>query len=184
MKSIEIMVNEHENIRRMLRVVRNISYEVLTIGEFDIEDITKVIDFIRVYADKHHHGKEEDILFETMNKKIEKLAKAGAITGMYIEHDMGRLYMLNLEKSVKEYRSGDDWARLDIIANAISYADLLERHIEKENTAMYKFAENMLDEESKAYIERETDKIEDQAKESGLKEKYISILEELEEKYN
>ncbi len=184
MKSIEIMVKEHENIRRMLKVVRNISYEVLTLGEFELEDMDKVIDFIRNYADKHHHGKEEDILFETMNKKIEKLAKAGAITGMYIEHDMGRLYMLNLEKALKEYDLGDDKARLDIIANSISYAALLERHIEKENTAMYKFAENMLDEESKAYIERETKKIEDLADESGIKEKYISMLEELEQKYN
>lgn len=178
------MVSEHENIRRMLKVVRNISYEVLTLGDFEIDDMYKVIEFIRSYADKHHHGKEEDILFETMNKKIEKLAKAGAITGMYIEHDMGRLYMLNLEKALKEYDSGDDKVRLDIIANAISYADLLERHIEKENTAMYKFAENMLDGESKAYIERETQKIEDLADESGIKEKYISMLERLESKYN
>ena len=35
-----------------------------------------------------------------MNKEIEKLAKSEAITGMYIEHDSGRLYMTNLEKEV------------------------------------------------------------------------------------
>jgi hemerythrin-like domain-containing protein len=184
MKTIEIMVEEHENIRRMLKVVRNISYRVLTLGDFDLEDINKIIDFIRNYADKHHHGKEEDILFETMNKKIEKLARAGAITGMYIEHDMGRLYMGNLEKAVEDYKSGNDQARLDIIANAISYTDLLERHIEKENTAMYRFAENMLDEESKAYIETEATKIEELAKEKGLQKRYLSILGKLEDKYN
>lgn len=183
-KSIEIMVEEHENIRRMLKVGRNLSYKVLTLEEFDVGDIEKIIDFIRVYADQHHHGKEENILFETMNEKIERLAKAGAITGMYIEHDMGRLYMNNLEKALESYKAGDDMARLDIIANIISYAALLERHIEKENTAMYKFAENMLDSESKNYIEEEAGKIEDLAREEGLQEKYISILEELEKKYN
>lgn len=184
MESIEIMVKEHENIRRMLKVLRNISYRVLTLGDFDPDDIDDAIDFVRTYADKHHHGKEEDILFKTMNEKIEKLAKAGAITGMYIEHDMGRLYMGNLEKSVEDYKSGNDYARLDIIANAISYSDLLDRHIEKENTAMYRFAENMLDDESKAYIEREAKEIEESAKEKGIQGKYVSILEKLERKYN
>lgn len=183
MESIKIMVAEHENIRRMLMVLRSISYRVMTLGEFDAEDIPKVIDFVRIYADKHHHGKEENILFETMNKRIEKLAKAGAITGMYIEHDLGRLYMGNLEKAVDKYELGDDEARLDIIGNAISYTDLLERHIEKENTAMYKFAEKMLDDESKAYIEEESKKIEDAATKNKLQDKYIALLEELEEKY-
>lgn len=183
MESIQIMVEEHENIRRMLKVVREVCYRVMTKDNYDVADFPKIIDFVRIYADKHHHGKEEDILFETMNKEIEKLAKAGAITGMYIEHDMGRLYMLNLEKALKAFQEGDDKARLDIIANAVSYADLLDRHIEKENTAMYKFAQNMLKEESKAYIDAESKKIEDLATASGLQDKYLKLLDELEEKY-
>ncbi|NLV89442.1 MAG: hemerythrin domain-containing protein, partial [Tissierellia bacterium] len=138
MKSIEIMVEEHENIRRMLKVIRKLCYKLMTEPNYDISDFPKIIDFVRNYADKHHHGKEEDILFATMNREIEKLAKSGAITGMYIEHDNGRLYMTNLEKALEEYKKGNDEARLDIIANSISYTDLLDRHIEKENTAMYK----------------------------------------------
>lgn len=177
------MVAEHENIRRILKVVRSLCYKVMTKDDYDVDDFSKIIDFIRTYADKHHHGKEEDILFETMNKEIEKLAKSGAITGMYIEHDMGRLYMLNLEKALKTFQDGDDKARLDIIANAVSYTDLLDRHIEKENTAMYKFAENMLKEESKSFIDAESKKVEDLATESGLQDKYMSLLEELESKY-
>lgn len=183
MKAIEIMVNEHENIRRMLKVVRSISYEVMTLGEFDMEDMPEIIDFIRTYADGHHHGKEEDILFKTMNEKIEKLRKAGSITGMYIEHDLGRLYMQNLEIALKEYEAGSDKARLDIIANAIGYTNLLERHIEKENVALYKFAENMLEDEDKKYIDEEAKKIEKEAEEEGLQEKYIKILEKMEKKY-
>ncbi|MDR7871106.1 MAG: hemerythrin domain-containing protein [Tissierellaceae bacterium] len=183
MESIKIMVNEHDNIRRMLKVVREVSYRVMKLGDFDIEDVKNIIDFIRTYADKHHHGKEEDILFTTMNQEIEKLSKSGAITGMYIEHDSGRLFITNLEKGVKAYEEGNDEARLDIIANAICYADLLDRHIEKENTAMYKFAENMLNDTSKSYIEDECKKIEEEATASGLQDKYLVMLDELENKY-
>lgn len=183
MESIKIMVEEHENIKRMLEVIRKVSYEIMTLGTFDIEDMTKIIDFVRVYADEHHHGKEEDILFETMNREIKKLAESGAITGMYIEHDLGRLYMNNLEKALGRFKAGEDEARLDIIANAISYGDLLDRHIQKENTAMYKFAESMLDNHSKTYVEDECNKVEEEAKQEGLQDKYILILKELEKKY-
>lgn len=183
MESIKIMVHEHENIRRMLKVARNLCYKVLTNDNYDIDDLPKVIDFVRNYADKHHHGKEEDILFETMSKELEKLANSGAITGMYIEHDNGRLYMANLEKAVESLRAGKDEARLDIIANLICYADLLDRHIEKENTAMYKFAENQLSDEAKKYVEEEAMAIEEKATEDGVQDKYVRLLEELEEKY-
>lgn len=183
MESINIMVKEHENIRRMLEVIRNISYRVLTNQEYDINDFSKIIDFVRSYADKLHHGKEEDILFVTMDKEIEKLSKAGAIKGMYIEHDLGRLYMANLEKAIDNYKQGDDTARLDIIANGISYSDLLDRHIEKENTALYTFAERMLSESSKKQVDEDCKAVEDEALKLGVQEKYINLIRELENKY-
>lgn len=183
MEAIRIMVEEHENVRRMLKVIRKICYRVLVNGEYDIDDFPKIIDFVRTYTDKLHHGKEEDILFKTMEEQLERLAKAGAIKGMLIEHDNGRLYMANLEKGVINFKEGNDEARLDIIANAICYADLLDRHIEKENTAMYTFAERMLPDESKNYIEQESKKIDEQATEEGTQEKYLNMLSELENKY-
>jgi len=177
------MIEEHSNIRRMLRIIRILCYNLMTNPKYDITDFHIVIDFVRNYADKHHHGKEENILFETMIKEIERLAKSGAITGMYIEHDMGRLYMSNLEKALECFKNKDDEARLDIIANAISYSDLLNRHIEKENTALYKFAENMLSDNSKSFVEDKCKKAEELATDAGIQEKYINLLEILEKKY-
>ncbi|HEY8362518.1 MAG TPA: hemerythrin domain-containing protein [Tissierellaceae bacterium] len=184
MESIEIMVKEHENIRRMLKVIRKICYNLMNESDYDIQDFYKILDFVRNYADKHHHGKEEDVLFATMNREIEKLSKSGAITGMYIEHDNGRLYMSNLEKALEEFRKGNDEARLDIIANSISYTDLLDRHIEKENTAMYRFAERMLKDSVKSEVDAECRIIEEKASEIGIQEKYLNLLKELEEKYS
>ncbi len=183
MKSIDIMVNEHENIRKMLKVVREISYRVLTNGDFSLEDFGPVTDFIKNYADKLHHGKEEDILFEAMNSEIQKLAKSGAITGMYIEHDQGRLFIANLLKGVEAFRAGEDRARLDIIANAIAYTDLLDRHIEKENTALYKFAQNMLSHETKQKVDADCEIVEKKALDDGIQNHSLSSLKSLEDKY-
>jgi hemerythrin-like domain-containing protein len=183
MKSIDTMVFEHENIRRMLKVIRVVSYRVLTEGEYSLDDYSLIADFVKGYADKLHHGKEEDILFEAMNNEIQKLAKSGAITGMYIEHDQGRLFIANLLKGVEAFRKGDDLARLDIIANSIAYSDLLDRHIEKENTALYKFAEKMLSDETKIKVDENCNKVEEKALSEKIQEKYLALLESLEIKY-
>lgn len=183
MKSIDIMIYEHQNIRRMLKVVREVSYRVMTNGDYDLEDFAMIADFVKNYADKLHHGKEEDILFESMNKEIQKLAKSGAITGMYIEHDQGRLFIANLLKGVEAFKEGNDHSRLDIIANSIAYSSLLDRHIEKENTALYKFAEKMLSDETKLQVDKDCDEVEEKALADGIQNKYLAILESLESKY-
>jgi len=182
LKSIDTMVKEHENIKRMSKVMRKYCYKVLTCKEVDYEDFYKIIDFVRNYSDGHHHAKEEDVLFKRLGEEIPKLGNEGAITGMLIEHDLSRLYIANLEASLDDYKNGNDEARLDIIANAISYTDLLERHIEKENNALYKFANTMLTEKAKKEIDEKCNEIDKKAEEMGNITKYTSLLEELESK--
>lgn len=184
MESIDIMIKEHENIRRMLKVIRKYSYKVLLNEKIDYDDFYKIIDFIRNYADKHHHMKEENILFAVMGERFEKLANNGPIIGMLIEHDLGRLYILNLEEALKEYKEVNDEKRLDIIANAISYSDLLYRHTEKENTALYKLAENILPTESKNRVDEKCKEVEIKANRERIQKKYLNILKELENKVN
>lgn len=174
------MIEEHENIRRMLKVIRKYSYKVLTCEDIDYKDFYRIIDFIKNYSDGHHHGKEEDILFKRLGEEVPKLANNGAITGMLIEHDLARLYVANLENALEKYKGGKDEARLYIIANAISYTDLLERHIEKENNALYKFANNMLTGEIKKEIDGECHRLDLEAEEKGVQEKFLKLLDELE----
>lgn len=180
MKSIQDMIFEHENVSRMLKVMRKYSYAVLQGKDINYKDFYKIIDFIRNYTDGYHHAKEEDILFKRMGEELSKLADNGAITGMLIEHDMARLYVSNLEKALVEYEKGNDEARLDIIANTICYGDLLTRHIDKENNVIYKFAERMLPDEVKEEIDKKSEEVDREAKENQVQEKYLRLLEELE----
>ncbi|WP_434304654.1 hemerythrin domain-containing protein [Clostridium botulinum] len=182
MNSIELMVNEHKNIKRMLAVIRKYCFKVLKNKEVDYNDFYRIIDFVRNYADKHHHGKEEDYLFNRMVDEIkgptEKLVKHG----MLVEHDLGRLYMQNLEKALKALENGEEEAKIDIIANAVSYTDLLYRHIEKEDDVVYKFAERNLSKETLKKLDEDCKRIEKEAKEKGIQDKYINLIYELEEK--
>jgi hemerythrin-like domain-containing protein len=183
MDAIELMVSEHKYIKRMLKVVRAMSIKVLNNETIDNEDFYKVIDFVRNYADKHHHAKEENILFKKMGDELgEKIAK-GPVAGMFVEHDLGRLYMSTLEAALEKYKNGDMDSRVDIIANLICYTDLLHRHIDKEDTAIYTFARRALSKEAMDDVEQRCSEVENSASGQGTQDKYINLVEELEKKY-
>jgi hemerythrin-like domain-containing protein len=183
MNSIELMVDEHKYIKRMLKVIRSICYSVLKDEAIDYQDFYKVIDFVRNYADKHHHGKEEDLLFNRMVSEIGGAAEKLIKHGMLVEHDLGRLFMQQLEESVGKVINGEDEARLDVITNAVGYADLLTRHIDKEDNVVYTFAERNLSKETLNIIHAECENFEKTAKEQDIQKKYIALVEEMEEKY-
>ncbi len=91
-----------------------------------------------------------------------------------LSNEEEKMYLEKMEK-------GDEEAKLDVIANAISYTHLLERQIEKENNVIYKFAQRELKDEILKEIDIECFKYEEENKD--VKNKYIRIVESLEEKY-
>lgn len=182
MDGIVLMIKEHGNIKRMLTVLRKASLAIMNGKEIDYDDFEDMTDFVKNYADSHHHGKEEKYLFNKMidlGGAAEKLVKYG----MLVEHDLGRLYMMDLKEALDKVKMGDIEAKLDVIANAVSYTHLLSRHIDKEDNAAYPFAKRALSEETLNTINRECDAFEKEQEEKGTQEKYMQMLERLEEKY-
>ena len=181
MKAIEIMNEEHKYILRMLQVIRKCCFKILNNEEIIYEDFYKIIDLIRNYADNHHHKKEEKILFIKMVEELGEPAKKEVNLGMLVEHDLGRLHVRELVAALEKVKAGEEEAKLDVIANAISYTHLLIRHIDKEDRVIYKFAERNLNDEVIKLIDDECENYEINNEE--IKNKYISILEELEKRY-
>lgn len=181
MIGIELLMTEHRYVGRMLVVMRNACLNFMNNKEIDYDDFANMIYFVKNFADNHHHKKEEIFLF---NKMVEYLGETGknVIThGMLVEHDLGRNYMRNLEEALNKYKDGDNEAGLDIIANAISYATLLENHIHKEDNVIFNFAKRSLNEDILQVIDKECFEYEE--KNSSIREENIGILNSLEEKY-
>lgn len=181
MNAIELMMEEHKNIKEMLKVVRKACFSVLEGEEINYEDFYKIIHFIRNYADSHHHKKEEIMLFNRMVDEIGETAEKVVKYGMLVEHDLGRLYVTNLNEALESLKNGDAEAKLDVIANAVSYTNLLERHIHKEDNVIYKFAQRELKKETMDVINEECVSFEDEN--NNVKDENLDILEELKEKY-
>jgi len=181
MNGIDLLIQEHKNVSRMLLVIRKVCFKFMETNEIDYEDFDKIISFIRNFADGHHHNKEEIFLF---NKMVEHLGQAGknAIThGMLVEHDLGRLYIKNLIEALENYKNDNKEAKLDIIANAISYATLLENHIHKEDNIIFNFAKRGLSKELLELVDKECMEYEQNYTE--LIKENMDILTYLEEKY-
>lgn len=183
MNSVKVMMEEHQYILRMLKVVRKACYRVMTKNEINYDDFAAMIDFIRTYADKHHHGKEESMMFKMMQEHMGKIGENLITHGMLVEHDLGRLHMQELEAALLRVKAGDDESRLDVIANAMSYTHLLERHIKKEDELVYPFGEKQLPAEILAKINEQTKAFEEEASKQNTQSTYISRLESMEEKY-
>ena len=182
MNLIEVMVEEHKYIKRMLTVMRKYCYKVMKGEQVQYGDFFKMIDFVRNYADKHHHGKEEKLLFDRMMNELGRPAEMLVRHGMLVEHDLGRLHMQELEAALKKVMDGDDEARLDVIANAISYTHLLNRHIDKEDGVVYKYAQNNLVKGTMDELDAEGEHLEQEAEREHIQEKYINLVAELESK--
>lgn len=183
MNFIERLVDEHKNVKRMLLVIRAACLRILNGEATDFEDFFKFIDFIRNYTDKHHHGKEETMLFAKMVEELGALAEKVITHGMLVEHEFGRLYVKDLEDSVNHVLNGDLDARLDVIANAISYTHLLRRHIDKEDDVIYKFAEKHLSKETINRLEQECATFDEKASQANTEGRYLELLISMELKY-
>lgn len=183
MNSIKLMVEEHDYILRMLKIVRKACYGILQGKEICYEDFYKMVEFIKNYADAHHHGKEEKFLFKEMQSNLGKVGINLITHGMLVEHDYGRMYMSDLIEALKHVKDGDEESKLDVISNAISYTHLLMRHIAKENDGVYKFGEKNLSQEILDDINSKTEVFEQKAEELGTQKYYIGLLENLESKY-
>ncbi|PKM50598.1 MAG: hemerythrin [Firmicutes bacterium HGW-Firmicutes-7] len=183
MDTIQLMIDEHKYIKRMLQVLRKASYRVLQGEGIDFNDFYQMIDFVRNYADNHHHGKEEKLLFNRMVEELGPLGEKLIRHGMLVEHDLGRLYMKDLEEALVKVRGGDEEAKIDIIANAVAYTNLLNRHIDKEDTVIYTFAQRSLSPESLKEIDVACEKFELEMEAQNVQYKYINLVEALEIKY-
>ncbi|MFW6287848.1 MAG: hemerythrin domain-containing protein [bacterium] len=184
MESIELLVNEHKYIKRVLAVARKLSLNILEKGEVDVDAFYMIIDFVRNYADSHHHSKEEDILFKKMTEELGAEVETGPIAKMLNEHQMGRMFMQKLENALLEYKNGSQEARLDIIANSVAYADMLYHHIDKEDEAVYVYGKETLSNEAIDEVKQLVKEVETMASEKGIQDKYITMVNELEGRVN
>lgn len=179
MYGIKILEEEHDNILRFTTFIRGAIGKVLE-GDRDLlKEVPVMIDFVRNYADDHHHGKEELILFNYMLEDLGPVAEKVVRQGMLVEHDQARHIISSLEEAYAGYEKDPSTEKLvDVIGLLYNYAFLLEAHASRENTVVYPFAEKNLSDGRLQAVDEETKAFEE--KHGERREYYLRELERLE----
>jgi hemerythrin-like domain-containing protein len=182
MKATQQLKDEHEGIKIMLSIMEKISDDLGNGMDLNEDHYSKIIEFIKGFADKCHHGKEEDILFPAMeNHGITK--EGGPIAVMLNEHQLGREYIKSLSSAFELFMGGDKLALNKIISSSMSYVELLRNHIEKENNILFMMADKVLNETEQLKIFDAFEKLEVEKIGIGKHEEYHHLLKELKNIY-
>jgi hemerythrin-like domain-containing protein len=133
MKPIGPLMIEHRLIERMVRLLDRQLKEVTETSQVNTNLISTGVDFFRIYADKTHHGKEEDILFRELSaKRLSDEDKK--MMGLLIkEHIFARQSVGKLSDANHNYIEGDGQALEQIVYELGQLVKFYPVHIEKED---------------------------------------------------
>ncbi len=145
---------EHRLIERMLSVIENMLSEIESKQQVDPVLVEVVVDFIKVYADRTHHGKEEDILFREMDKKPLSAEDRKIMNELIDEHVIGRNATKALADANMRYQNGEKAALDEIADNFKTLLEMYPQHIDKEDNNFFPASRSYFtDEEDKKMLE-------------------------------
>jgi hemerythrin-like domain-containing protein len=182
MKPTEELKAEHKGVLKMIEILQAIIGKMDSKESFDKGQMEHIMEFLKVFVDKCHHGKEEEFLFPALEEAgIPR--EAGPIGVMLQEHQTGREFIAKMSASLDDlYKAGID-AKSAFKKAAESYIQLLRQHIDKENNVLFPMAEKRLSQERQNQMSEQFDQLERERIGEGRHEAFHKLLEDLARKY-
>jgi len=177
--AVEQLKKEHSAIETMLKILDAVCDRLKAGEKVDPEHLTQIVEFFRGFADRCHHGKEEEIFFPAL--EMAGIPKEGGPIGVMLgEHDRMRGLVHGLAETVDRYRVGEEQAGEGIVLYATDYAAALRSHIEKENKVLFKMAEMHLAPEEERELAERFEVMEVEKIGAGTHERFHALLDHLE----
>jgi len=134
---IDALMQEHRLIERMIVQMKKELLAMKSKQDVNSAFIDVAVDFIRVYADRCHHGKEEGILFRELTGKQMSPEHSGMMRELINEHVYARKTTANLNEEKERYVKGNEDARNDVWKLLNDLMEFYPKHIEKENKRFF-----------------------------------------------
>jgi hemerythrin-like domain-containing protein len=120
---------EHRLIERMVSLLEKEGLRIRNTKQVNLPFINAAIDFFRFYADRTHHGKEEDILFTELLKRKLSSADKALIESLKQDHVRARGLVEKL---------GSDSGMSDSLATDLGdLVKLYREHIQREDKQFF-----------------------------------------------
>ncbi|HEX7484873.1 MAG TPA: hemerythrin domain-containing protein [Vicinamibacterales bacterium] len=126
-----VLAREHRLIERALDVLSRICDEARRTKTLNAPDATLVIQFLRDFADRTHHLKEERVLFPAIESRADFPG-----CGLVSEHQLGRERVTRMASVVEGASDGDAESLQVFVRQARSLIGLLRDHIAKEDDCL------------------------------------------------
>ena len=171
-----LLRHEHRVIDQAMRALEGMCFRMQTGGDAPSEELSKLLDFIRNYAVRFHHVKEEAHLFPAL-EQIGVRDEGGSLAFLRDEHEAERRLLGDLDLAVEEYRH-DSKAGEKFVSAALQFRDHLIEHMHKEEAILFRLVEEMLDDQVKDALTHVF--AEASAEAQGWVQRYEQLAKELE----
>ncbi len=142
------LMMEHRVIEKLMPALRAAARAGRRDGRIDLRFADAALEFIRTYADRCHHGKEEDLLFRALAAKPLEAGHRALMDELVEEHRQGRRKVREIAAALEEYRRGDGGGGaaagagpsgpLAAIVDGFEWlASFYPAHIRKEDTGLF-----------------------------------------------
>ena len=159
--------HEHEVILRALAILERAGERLAAGRVVDEAALGELVQLLRTFADKCHHGKEEHQLFPKLREK-----GVGATLVVFLEdHEEGRRYLATLAGSAPPAERAAAGRR---------YVGLLRDHIQREDEVLFPMADDVLSLEDHAELAKRYEEVERDVIGPGVHERLLTTLDRLE----
>lgn len=137
MKPISLLMEEHRIIEKVIALFKKELDIIAKTKKIHPSFIETSIDFMKTYADKCHHGKEEGILFRELAGKNIASVHRKVVSELIIEHDFARKKIKELADAKERYDNGQRSAVKDIVDTLSTIVKFYPGHIAKEDRQFF-----------------------------------------------
>jgi len=149
--AVEMLMKEHELILKVVEGLKGLAAALRSGRAADPALLREAIEFMREFADRCHHAKEEDLLFPAFVEHGVPLHGC-PIDALLHEHEQGRKLVRSLVEGTDAYGRGEPGA-VEVIAGAIDgIVGLYPNHIWKEDQMVFPMAGRLLPEDARAAL--------------------------------
>jgi len=142
-KPTEMLEEEHHVIQKVVGTFAVLAEELEAGREVESETFREILEFMRTFADKCHHGKEETHLFPLLEKK--GVPVRGCPMGVLLaEHQRGRALVTGLAAATETYAKERTSAKRPVLDNLRGLMDLYPNHIWKEDYLLFPMTNKIL----------------------------------------
>jgi len=181
-KPTDILEEEHRVIEKVIKAMTILIKNLEMDKEVDVEVLRNIPEFMRVFGDKIHHGKEEKELFPLLGTKGVPL-QGCPIAMLTHEHEMGRQLVKGLAEATAAYEKKDASAKALLLKQLTGLKNLYPDHIWKEDYLLFPMANKILNNDEQRELQVKFEIVE---KEIGpdTHAEYERLAEEIDKRFH